>query len=71
MNIRQWDLRTGRSVYSAEVSDAMSRNLPVLHKNEALDDEFFMAVSKDGQHVATGAYDKSAHVIDINATTNQ
>jgi len=49
----------------------MSRSLPVLHSSAALDDEFFMSVSQDGKHLVTGGYDKSAHVMDTNATTNQ
>ena len=64
-------MRIGKSLYSAEVDDSMSRNLPSLHKSEAFDDEFFMAVSQDGKHLATGGYDKSARVLDINATSNQ
>lgn len=70
MNVRMWDLRMGKSVFSAEINDAMTRSLPALHKADALDDEFFMAVSQDGKHLATGAYDKSAHVMDVNATSN-
>ena len=29
-----------------------------------------MSVSPDGKHFATGAYNKSGHVIDMNATMN-
>lgn len=64
-------MRTGKSLFAAEVSDSMSRSLSALHKNDALDDQFFMTVSQDGQQLVTGAYDKSAHVMDINAQTNR
>lgn len=70
MTVRQWDLRIGKALFAAEVSDSMSRSLSVLHRNDALDDQFFMTVSQDGQQLVTGAYDKSAHVMDTNATTN-
>lgn len=45
MTVRQWDLRTGKALFAAEVSDSMSRSLSVLHRNDALDDQFFMTVS--------------------------
>lgn len=35
-----------------------------------MDDEFFLDVSPDGKHMVTGGYNKSAHVIDMNATSN-
>ena len=65
-----WDLRVGRPTYSAEVNDLMTRNVDALYSNDALDDEFFLATSTDGKHVATGAYNKSANVIDAQATSN-
>jgi len=48
----------------------MERNLPQLSKEDALDDEFFISLSPDGKYIATGAPNRSAHVIDTNATTN-
>ena len=35
-----------------------------------MDDQFFISVSPNGKHFATGAYNKSGHVIDMNATMN-
>ncbi len=60
----------GRTLYSACVTDGMERNLNKLYSAGALDDEFFLKVSHDGKYIATGGYDKTAHVIDISATTN-
>jgi len=48
----------------------MEKNLAQLNREDALDDEFFMQLSPDGKYIATGAYNRSAHVIDTNATTN-
>jgi uncharacterized protein YuzE len=52
------------------VTEYAEKNLVNLMDSESLDDRFFLEVSPDGKHMATGAYNKSAHVIDINATTN-
>jgi len=72
LSVKLWDLRgTGDlPLYSAQVTDYMERNLQNLHEQDSLDDEFFMNVSPDGRHLVTGGYNKSAHVIDIAATTN-
>lgn len=48
----------------------MEKNLAQLNREDALDDEFFMQLSLDGKYLATGAYNRSAHVIDTNANTN-
>lgn len=60
----------GRHLHSASTSETMERNLSKLHTAGALDDEFFLSVSADGKHVATGGYDRSAHVMDVAATWN-
>lgn len=39
-------------------------------EQDCLDDQFFLDVTPDGKHMATGGYNKSAHVIDINTTSN-
>lgn len=49
-----------RSLFSANTTDNMERNINKLHSAGALDDEFFLNVSTDGQMLATGGYDKSA-----------
>lgn len=70
LNIKMWDLRKQKSVWAAEVNDRFSSDLGTLYRNDALDDEFFLATTKDGKHMVTGGYDKSAHVMDLQATTN-
>ena len=62
--------RAGKPLYSAQVTDYSERNLVRLYENENLNDSFFASVSPDGKHIATGAYNKSGHIIDINATMN-
>lgn len=48
----------------------MERNLANLYHNSNIADQFFLELSPDGRHMATGAYNKSAHVLDINCTAN-
>lgn len=48
----------------------MERNLTTLMDQDSLDDQFFIDVTPDGKHIATGGYNKSGHVIDINSTSN-
>ena len=48
----------------------MERNLTTLMDQDCLDDQFFLDVTPDGKHMATGGYNRSAHVIDVNATSN-
>ena len=61
---------TVKPLYSAQVTDYLERNLANQLEQDALDDQFFLSVSPDGKHFATGGYNKSGHVIDLNATTN-
>lgn len=78
LTVKMWDIRAASSsttvlhkpVYSAQVTDYMERNLPTLLDNDSLEDQFFLDVSPDGKYLATGAYNKCGHVIDLNATTN-
>lgn len=49
----------------------MERNLSNLLQNNSIADQFTMAISPNGQHIATGSYNKQGHVLDIGATTNQ
>lgn len=85
LSTKLWDLRMGgnqastmivdsvngtKPIYSAQVTDYLERNLANLMDSDQLDDHFFLDVSPDGKHFATGAYNKSGHVIDMNATTN-
>ena len=49
----------------------MHTSLVNLFDNDCLDDQFFVDVSPDGKHIATGAYNKSGHVMDVNFTENR
>lgn len=77
LSVKLWDVRkasdaTGncKPVYSAQVTDYI-KNKPSQHLDTLnLSDQFFLDVTPDGRHIATGGYNRSAHVIDINATTN-
>ena len=60
-----------RPIYQAQVTDYMSTSLVSLFDNDCLDDQFFCDVSPDGKHIATGAYNKSGHVMDVNFTENR
>jgi WD40 repeat protein len=83
LSVKLWDLRQASSsapqsvggtgskpVYSAQVADYFERNLAMLMEQDCLDDQFFLDVTPDGKHMATGGYNKSAHVMDINTTSN-
>jgi hypothetical protein len=63
-------LRTQKPIYSAQVAENMDRSLAQFEQEEALDDEFFSALSPDGKHIVTGGYNKTAHIVDTNATMN-
>lgn len=84
LSVKMWDLRAAhasynssigsgnrRPVFSAQVTDYMERNLGRLLENDSLDDRFFMDISPDSKYIATGGYDRSGHVMDINASSNQ
>lgn len=77
LSVKLWDLRAtsnnglgSKPIYSAQVTDYMECNLTTLMDQDSLEDEFFIDVTPDGKHLATGGYNKSGHVIDINATSN-
>lgn len=70
LSVKLWDLRMGLALHSASTTENIERNLSKLHNSGAMDDEFFMTVSGDGKHVVTGGYDKSANLMDTNATWN-
>jgi len=48
----------------------MESNVNTLAGHGNLTDDFFLEVTPDGKHIATGGYMKSGHVIDINGTSN-
>ena len=49
----------------------MESSLADLYEHDNLSDKFFMDLTPSGKHLATGGYNKSCHVMDIHATTNQ
>lgn len=49
LNVKLWDLRMARALYSANVTDGMERNINKLYSAGALDDEFFLTLSSDGK----------------------
>ena len=61
---------SAKPIYSAQVTDYLERNLSNQLENDALEDQFTLAISPDGKHFCTGGYNKSGHVIDMTATTN-
>lgn len=58
-------------VWSAQVTDYLEKNLAELYGNGQTEDLFQLSVSPDGRYLATGGYNKSCHVMDVNATMNQ
>ena len=85
LGAKLWDIRKGanpsasmivnspstvKPIYSAHVTDYLERNLANLLETDSLEDQFSLAISPNGQHFATGGYNKSGHVIDLAATTN-
>ena len=77
LRVKLWDLRksslnseNNRPIYSAVVADYMDSSLTELYQNQNVQDKFFLDVTPDGKHLATGCYNRSGHVIDLNATTN-
>ena len=81
--VKLWDLRRGantsmvidsgsetKPVYSAQVTDYIMGNLSSLMEHDRRDN-FFVEASPNGKYIATGAYGKTAHVLNVNATANQ
>ena len=73
--VKLWDVRRASDsaghcspVYSAQVMDYL-KSKPT-QQLETLSDQFFIDVTPDGRHLATGGYHRSGHVIDLDATTN-
>ncbi len=58
-------------VWSAQVTDYMEKNLADLYGSGQTEDLFQLSVSPDGKYFATGGYNKSCHIMDVNATMNQ
>jgi serine/threonine-protein phosphatase 2A regulatory subunit B len=59
LSVKLWDIRMEKVIHTAPVMQQAQRQLSKLYNASALDDEFFMSVSRDGRYVATGGYDKN------------
>lgn len=55
---------------SYQVCDYLEKNLVNLYEEDSIYDKFFLDVSPCSSYIVTGAYNKSAHVIDITGTNN-
>lgn len=47
------------------MTDYLEKNLVNLYEEDSIYDKFFMDLSPDNNYVITGAYNKSAHIIDL------
>ena len=50
--------------------DYLEKNLVNLYEEDSIYDKFFLDVSPCNNHIVTGGYNKSGHIIDITATGN-
>lgn len=41
-----------------------------LYEDDSIYDRFFMDVSPNSQYIVTGAYNKAAHIVDVNGGNN-
>ena len=48
----------------------MEKGLVSLYEDDLIYDRFFMDISPNYQYLLTGAYNKSAHIIDVQGKTN-
>ena len=55
---------------SIAVCDYLEKNLLSLYEEDFIYDKFFLDVSPCSGYVVTGAYNRSAHVLDLAATNN-
>lgn len=71
MSVKLWDVRSGRApLASIAVCDYLEKNLLSLYEEDFIYDKFFLDVSPCSGYVVTGAYNRSAHVLDLAATNN-
>jgi serine/threonine-protein phosphatase 2A regulatory subunit B len=52
------------------VCDYLEKNLVNLYEEDSIYDKFFLDVSPCNNYLLTGAYNKSAHIVDISGTNN-
>ena len=71
LTIKIWDLRqTQKPQSTLLVTDYLERRLCDLYVSENIFDKFDVAVSPDGSHILTGAYNGSFHVMDVEGKRN-
>jgi serine/threonine-protein phosphatase 2A regulatory subunit B len=71
VSVHVWDVRFNRRpCRSFNVTDYLEKRLCEVYESETIFDKFDLAISPDSSRLLTGAYDSSAHVIDLNAETN-
>lgn len=69
--VHVWDIRYNRRpCRSLNVTDYLEKKLCEVYESETIFDKFDLAVSPDSTRLLTGAYDSSAHVIDLHSETN-
>lgn len=72
LSVKLWDVRSTSKapVSQIAVCDYIEKNLLSLYEEDFIYDKFFLDVSPCNQYVVTGAYNRSAHVLDIAGTQN-
>ncbi len=66
-----WDIRLNkRPLRSFNITDYLEKKLCEAYESESIFDKFDLAVSADSTKLLTGAYNSSAHVIDLQAESN-
>jgi serine/threonine-protein phosphatase 2A regulatory subunit B len=72
LGVKLWDLRATSKTpeRSYHVCDFVEKNLCQLYEDDSIYDKFFLDISPDNKYLATGNYNKNAHVIDIAGSQN-
>lgn len=72
LSCKLWDIRGTQHTptLSAHVCDYLEKNLCNLYEEDSIYDKFFLDVSPCNNYLFTGSYNKSGHIMDINAGHN-
>jgi serine/threonine-protein phosphatase 2A regulatory subunit B len=71
LSVKLWDVRSQRMpLASIAICDYLEKNLLSLYEEDYIYDKFFLDVSPCSGYVVTGAYNRSAHVLDLAASNN-
>jgi serine/threonine-protein phosphatase 2A regulatory subunit B len=66
-----WDVRNNKTpVRTFNVTDYLEKKLCEVYESETIFDKFDLQISPDSQHILTGAYNSSAHLIDVQNNSN-